>query len=306
MEGLAASIRDYQLIQRIGGGAFGEVWIGEDLTGTRRAIKVLRPIRHQNEASCLTRRELAGVKHILNLTHHPNLCPVLHVGRTETDRIYYVMPLADNGSANDEEYVPDTLLHRLRNGPIDLDDLLPTALQLTDGLAHLHRHSLLHRDIKPANVVFCGGVPMIADVGLVWTGEKQTDSILGTPHYLPPEFTASEGSDIYALGKVIYEMATGLPANSFPHWPSSLLNHAHAERYLELNDVLCQACSPNRHNRYRKAEDLMMSLQSLRNQAGIPRDRLRAGLVLVILLVALVALALGFVLGRLAVSPSPL
>lgn len=284
-------IRDYRLTRRVGSGAFGEVWLAQDLTGLPRAVKVLKPAQEGE------RRELAGVRRVQSLMRwHPHLCPVWHVGKTEEDRMYYVMPLADNVSQVEGEYAPDTLEHRLSAGALPLEEVLKIARQLADGLHFLHQHQLLHRDIKPANVIFCGGEPLIADVGLVGGRESQTHSVMGTLPYLPPELAASAGSDTYALCKVVYQMATGQPVTAFPQWPSTLLNHREAERYLQLNDLLCRACALEPRRRFQDAGELLVALEGLASQPTAHHSTLSAK-VLLRLLLALLIFVTGFVLG---------
>ena len=86
----------------------------------------------------------------------------------------------------------------------------------------MHRHGLVHRDIKPSNIIFVNGIPKLADIGLVARAEA-TLSLVGTEGYLPPEGPGTAQADIFSLGKVLYEMATGRDRQEFPELPTNLI-----------------------------------------------------------------------------------
>jgi len=85
----------------------------------------------------------------------------------------------------------------------------------------LHQHGLVHRDIKPSNVLFVNGVPKLGDIGLV-TETGDTHSIVGTEGYLPPEGPGAPQADIFSLGKVLYEISTGMDRRRFSELPEDL------------------------------------------------------------------------------------
>ena len=106
-------------------------------------------------------------------------------------------------------YLPKTLKHLLRTrGRLPFAECLDIALALATALEHLHGHGLVHRDIKPSNVIFVGGVPKLADIGLV-TSIDATQSFVGTEGFFPPEGPGTAQADIFSLGKLLYEIATG-------------------------------------------------------------------------------------------------
>lgn len=130
--------------------------------------------------------------------------------------------------------------------------VLDVALALLDAIEHLHRAGIQHRDVKPSNVLFVDGVLRLADVGLV--GE-QSDESVGTSAYLPPD---GKPDDLYSLGKVVYELVTGLPARQFPEWPGELGPSSDA-RYRPLRALINKLCHPS-------AEQRISSLSACRSE----------------------------------------
>src|SRR5205814_1081379 len=108
---------------------------------------------------------------------------------------------------------------------------------------HLHEHGLIHRDIKPSNIIFVNGMTKLADIGLV-TDVGEAKSIVGTEGFIPHEGPGSVQADIYSLGKVLYEMATGKDRQAFPEPPTFQVeaNEQEQKQFLELNEVILKAC----------------------------------------------------------------
>ncbi len=134
-----------------------------------------------------------------------------------------------------ERYIPLTLRTRLLSEPrLPAPECLALATALASALECLHSHDLVHRDIKPANIIFVNGRPKRADIGLV--PDAGGHSHLGTHGYLPPEGSGGPRADVFALGKVIYEMAFGLPPHAFPARPVaplSLLEYGQTLRLVQ-------------------------------------------------------------------------
>src|SRR5262249_31310773 len=107
----------------------------------------------------------------------------------------------------------------------------------TSALAHMHRHGLVHRDIKPSNIIFVQGAPKLADIGLV-TEADTTLSYVGTEGYIPPEGPGATQADIFSLGKVLYEMASGQDRREFPDLPATTNEWPDRSAFLEVNAVL--------------------------------------------------------------------
>ena len=211
-----------RILGHCGQGTYGSVYLVEDAIGRRVALKIL-------ESPLAGEREIQGLRNFMRLPGHSEaLLEIYHIGR-ENGQFYYLMELADDATGGTGEYQPDTLARRLKaRKRLPLDESVTLCLSLLDGLEAMHRVKLLHRDIKPENILFVRGRPKLGDPGLV--GDfSHTLSLAGTVGYIPPELlqpnsTAkpSPGSDLYALGKVLYCMVTGNAPQDFPSLPTDM------------------------------------------------------------------------------------
>ncbi len=261
---------DYTLLRRIGRGSYGDVWLARSVTGVFRVIKVVQRSRFEDDRPYL--RELEGISRFqAAVSGRPRQLALLHVGRNDdAGYFYYVMEPADDaetGSAIDpDRYVPLTLREMLRRrGRIPASECVQFALELARGLAVLHGENLIHRDIKPSNVIFVQRVPKLADVGLVAAADATLTGV-GTPGYLPPEGPGSVAADIYSLGKVLYEMATGMDQSQYPRLSKELAGHPDAPLLREINGIILKACNPYPTERHPSVEALARDLELI--QAG--------------------------------------
>jgi WD40 repeat protein len=283
-------IPDHELVRCIGRGSYGEVWLARNALGAWRAVKIVHRCKFDQDRPF--EREFDGIRKFEPVSRsHPSQLNVLHVGRGH-DCFYYVMELADDagagarvgqvqpagqaqgrlGDATPEPnraaawaatYTPWTLSLELKQRRrLPVAECVEVGLSLATALAHLHRHGLVHRDIKPSNIVFVGGAPKLADIGLV-TAADETHSVVGTLGYMPPEGPGTPQADLYSLGKVLYELGSGNDRQEFPRLPSDLRALPDAERLVELNEVLLRACDPDPAQRYRSAEELRADLALL-------------------------------------------
>jgi serine/threonine protein kinase len=264
------AIPDYELLKPIGRGSYGEVWLARSVTGVFRVIKIVRRNRFDNDRPF--RRELQGISRFQAIASgRPRQLALLHVGRNEeAGYFYYVMEPADDAvagsSIHPDSYVPLTLKELLhRRGRLPASDCVQIALDLARALAVLHDERLIHRDIKPSNVIFVQGVPKLADVGLVASSDATLTSV-GTHGYVPPEGPGSSAADIYSLGKLVYEMFTGLDRLEFPTLPPHLTEGSDAPLVRELNAIILRACQPQPQQRHASAHDLARDLELV--QAG--------------------------------------
>src|SRR5262245_24916305 len=168
-------------------------------------------------------------------------------------------------------YTPRTLARDLHHrGRLPLEDCLELGLILTLALGHLHRHRLIHRDIKPSNIIFVGGVPKLADIGLV-TEAVGANTFVGTEGFVPPEGPTSPQADLYALGKVLYEAAMGKDRNEFPEPFTQIGTDQESVALMELNAVLLRACAPDPKKRYATAEEMHADLALLHSGGSVKR-----------------------------------
>jgi eukaryotic-like serine/threonine-protein kinase len=189
----------YRTTGVLGEGATGVVYRATD--GDREvAVKVLRA------ADPAAQRRFAREARLARALDSRHLVPILELGDG-----YLAMPLYRGGS----------LAARLRaEGRLSVDETADLAAQLAKGLDALHARAILHRDVKPSNVLLDDdGTAALADFGLARGADStqvtRDGQLLGTPHYLAPELiegeVATPSSDVYALGCLLYECATGAP-----------------------------------------------------------------------------------------------
>ena len=243
-------IPDHEVLRKIGGGAYGEVWLARGVTGALRAVKVVW--REDFEDDRGFEREFEGILKFEPISRdHPALVNILHVGRGTVGGAfyYYVMELGDDVATgrdiNPIEYQPRTLRGDQPQAPIErwnTDECIDVGLRLAEALGHLHEKGLAHRDVKPSNIIFVNGRAKLADIGLVAARGQRT--FVGTEGFVPPEGPGSAQADIYSLGKVLYEMATGKDRMDFPELPDDMPTGRDRKRWLELNRVICDVCEP--------------------------------------------------------------
>ena len=239
-------IPHHELLRPIGRGSYGEVWLARNLMGTYRAVKILW--RGSFKDSRPFERELAGIRRFEPISRlHEGFVDILHVGLNQDETcFFYVMELGDDQGSGQEikpdNYRPRTLATDIGvRGRLPLEACLGVGLALSKALAQLHASGLVHRDIKPSNIIFVGGVPKLADIGLVMEAGV-TASYVGTEGFIPPEGPSSPQADVYALGKVLYEAATGKDRQDFPALPADWGTPEEQDSLMELNEVLIRAC----------------------------------------------------------------
>jgi len=268
-------VPNHELVRVIGRGAYGEIWMARSLTGALRAIKIVDERTFENEKAF--QREFEGMSRFEPISRSDaGFVDILHVGRDDGGHFfYYVMELADDvtgESVDPEQYIPKTLRTELgRRARLLVDECLSIGISLTRAVAVLHRQGLVHRDIKPANIIFVGGVPKIADIGLVAASGQ--NSFVGTEGYVPPEGPGSIQADLYSLGKVLYEIAMGKDRLDFPALHTDLTSLPEKDRLMQLNDLLLRACASNSRERYTTAEEMCEDLERIRD--GQPLEHRR-------------------------------
>ena len=310
---LPPAIPDHELLRKIGGGSYGEVWLARNILGGWRAVKIV--YRNSFEHDRPFEREFAGIQRFEPISRtHESQVDILHVGRGE-GYFYYIMELADDAGANSKPecrnpkeiqdpnaeiqtpqgpvqtsgfdipsslvighsdlYIPHTLkLELQRRGRLPVDECVQFGLSLSTALAHLHGQGLIHRDVKPSNIIFIKGIPKLADIGLV-TDVEATRSFVGTEGFIPPEGPGAVQADLYSLGKVLYEMSMGRNRLDFPALPAHWdeLPPDEQAQLLEFNEVLVKACESDPRKRYQSAEQMATELALLQDQRSVRRKR---------------------------------
>ena len=205
MKGQKISDR-YQIIKSIGEGGMANVYLAYDTILDRNvAIKLLRGDLASDEKFVHRFQREALSASSLN---HPNIVEVYDVG--EDNGEYYIVM----------EYIEGKHLKDLikRRGKLTISEVIDIMLQITDGMSVAHDAYIIHRDIKPQNIMILeNGLVKITDFGIAMamnaTQLTQTNSVMGSVHYLPPEQANGKGaglqSDIYSMGIVMYELLTG-------------------------------------------------------------------------------------------------
>ncbi len=264
----APRIPNHEMIRAIGRGSYGEIWLAKSLTGTWRAVKIVDRRTFESDKAFL--REFEGMSKFEPISRgDAGFVDILHVGREEGGHFfYYVMELADdhlgNGKIDPAAYVPKTLKSELaRRSRLLADECVTVGLSLSKALGALHGEGLVHRDIKPANIIFVGGVPKIADIGLVAASGQA--SFVGTEGYMPPEGPGTVQADIYSLGKVLYEIAMGKDRMDFPAVNTRLAELPDKAALMLFNEVLLRACANDPAKRYATAGEMHEDLARLRD-----------------------------------------
>ncbi len=200
------SFSHYRLIERIGSGAAGEVWLGEDSELARRvAVKLLHAHLAADQAAVARlMREARAVASV----DHPNVVTVFETG-IHDGRPFLVMQHLER----------ETLEQRLRRGPLPVEEAIALTRDVADALAEVHALGIVHRDLKPSNIVLTPRGPKVLDFGIAVmrnsTRVTGTGLSPGTPQAMSPEQfrgqPADARSDLWALGVILHHALTGAP-----------------------------------------------------------------------------------------------
>jgi serine/threonine protein kinase/tetratricopeptide (TPR) repeat protein len=203
---IGETISHYKIIRKIGGGGMGVIYEAEDTRLHRRvALKFIHPQLITDEQ--LKKRFLREAQAASSLDH-PNICNIYEVDETPDGRLFICMAF----------YGGESLSHLAKKAPLTAREVFQIGFSVAQGLSCAHRNGIIHRDIKPGNIMITPeGHIKIVDFGLAkLTGSTRltrTDMTIGTVRYMSPEQstgkTVDHRSDIWSLGVIMYELATG-------------------------------------------------------------------------------------------------
>ncbi|HSE39292.1 MAG TPA: protein kinase [Acidobacteriota bacterium] len=324
-----AKLGPYEILEALGAGGMGEVYRARDTRLNRIvALKVLPD--HLSSDETLRLRLEREAKTISSL-NHPHICTLHDIGH-HNGTSFLVMEFIEG----------ETLLSRLRKGPLATQDLLQYSIQIADALDKAHRQGIIHRDLKPGNIMLTKGGAKLLDFGLarrdaliaskagsevLTASEPLTGkgTILGTLAYMAPEQLegkeADARTDIFAFGAVMYEMATAKRAfegNS----QASLITKIMSSDPPSITSIqpltppafeqlvkTCLAKDPD--DRIQNAHDLMMELRWILTsmpQSAMTAPRIKSNKkkwIAAVLAALILGLASGYLLSRNTTNTSP-
>jgi serine/threonine protein kinase len=260
---IGAFIGHYRLLEQIGEGGMGTVYLAEQTHPVRRqvALKVIKPGMDSRRVVARFEAE----RQALALMDHPNIARVLDAGATDLGRPYFVM-----------EYVPGVPMTRFCDeARLTVEERLRLFIPVCDAIQHAHQKGIIHRDVKPTNVIVTlydgKPVPKVIDFGVAKAVEQeisdpslgtQFGQVVGTLEYMAPEQAESSAkgidtrADVYSLGVVLYELLVG----------STPLSRDRMEQrtYAELVRVITDLDPPTPSTRLGDSGERMASISAVR------------------------------------------
>ena len=259
----------YRIIDTLGEGGMANVYLAEDIILQRKvAVKILRlDLQNEPQTQARFQREALATSEL----SHPNIVSVLDVG-TDHGLPYMVMEYVDG---------PDLKEYIRENSPLDLREVIRIMDQILSAVALAHKHNVIHRDLKPQNILMDKrGNIKIADFGIAvalnQSSITQTNSVMGSVHYMSPEQTrgglVTKQSDIYSLGIILYELITGTVPFNGDTPVSVALKHAQEpipsirkkDKSVPqaLENVVLKATAKDPRDRYASAQVMKADLDS--------------------------------------------
>ncbi len=263
----------YEVIKSIGEGGMANVYLATDTFLDRKvAVKVLRGDLATDEKFI---RRFQREAYAASTLSHPNIVEMYDVG--EDNGTYYIVM----------EYIEGRTLKQLlkKRGSLTTPEVVDIMLQLTDGIAHAHDMYIIHRDLKPQNIMISDdGKIKITDFGIAMalnsTQLTQTNSVMGSVHYLPPEQASGKGSttksDIYSMGIMLFELVTGKLPFKGDNAVEIALKHMKEEipNVKKLNpnvpqsliNIILKSTAKNPKNRYDDVKEMHQDLKVCLNE----------------------------------------
>ena len=271
----------YRVLEQLGAGGMGEVYLAEDARlGRKVALKMLPADLTAEDERVRRFQQEARAASALN---HPNIITIYEI--VEMDSRHFMATEFIDG---------ETLLERLKTGLMKIHDALDVAVQVASALCAAHQAGIVHRDIKPGNIMLrTDGIVKVLDFGLAMLSEQKNDdleaatlvktkqgTVMGTAHYMSPEQARGQKmdarTDIFSLGVVLYEMLTGrvpfggqtmtdVLASILMLEPPSLSQSA-PDAPEELQRIVHHALRKDKEERYQTAAELLIDLKALKQE----------------------------------------
>jgi len=260
----------YEIIKSIGEGGMANVYLAKDVILDRKvAIKILRgDLANDEKFIRRFQREALSASSL----SHPNIVEMYDVGEDNGD--YYIVMEFVEGKTLKQYF------KKRANGHLTISEAVDIMLQLTDGISHAHDSYIIHRDLKPQNIMIQDdGKIKITDFGIAMalnsTQLTQTNSVMGSVHYLPPEQATGKGStikcDIYSMGILFYELLTGtLPFKgenaveiALKHMKEPLpsVKKQNPNIPQSVENIILKATAKNPKNRYNDVKEMHNDLK---------------------------------------------
>ena len=270
------AISHYRIIEKIGAGGMGEVYLADDTELDRKVALKFLPLQFVSDEGFKARFRREA--HAAAVLEHPNIVTIHEVSEHQ-GRPYIVMQYVEGKSLRDI----------IKEKELPIDEIIDLAIQICEGLGAAHDRKVVHRDIKPSNIVIdAHGRPKILDFGLASVQGSEhltkTGSTLGTIGYMSPEQIhgkqLDQRSDIFSLGVILYEMIAGRPpfrreteaatSNSILHDTPEPLARYKADIPSELQEVIDKVLDKDPDTRYQTASGMLADLKRLKKASEVP------------------------------------
>jgi serine/threonine-protein kinase len=283
---VARTVAHYRILNSLGAGGMGKVYLAEDTRlGRRVALKLLPGALTGDAAS---RARFLREARLASSLDHPNICTIHEIGEA-SGQLFIAMQFVEG----------ETVKELIDRQPLGLDSLLSISLQVAFALSEAHSRGIIHRDIKSSNIIITPrGQTKVLDFGLAKLLDKDDSTLdtaetpsaltragtaMGTPTYMSPEQARGRPvdfrSDIFSFGIVLYEMATGrLPFQeaSQTETMNAVINKAHGpvreinqEAPQGLSSVIDRALAKQAGDRYQSIEEMISDLRRVAREAGV-------------------------------------
>jgi serine/threonine protein kinase len=287
---IGRTVGSYRVEKQLGKGGMGAVYMGlHPVIGSKVAIKFLHP-QYAHDDKIVDR--FFNEARAVNVIGHDNILKILDLNVTEDNRHYFIM-----------EYLQGRAVQNLlrHNVAIPLDVTGPIILQCCDALEAAHRKGIIHRDLKPDNVYLISmkgkknfvkvvdfGIARVTDDSGESTGRTQTGMVMGTPAYMSPEQGSGQSnkidgrSDVYSLGVMMFQMATGRLPFPGSNFGEVLMGHLQQQppKLCDLKPetpeayeaIVLKCLEKKQEDRFQSMKELRLTLEACLDQLGISKD----------------------------------